>query len=52
MADGAIKMITKMIEEVAGDICDNYCKYRDTSDDECVCQPLREGKNCPLDKLL
>lgn len=46
------KTLTKQIEEIAEDICDNYCKYRETSDENCECEPIREGKRCPLDRLL
>ena len=44
--------ITRMIEKVAENICDNYCKYRDTCDDNCECDPIRNGEGCPLDMLL
>lgn len=46
------KTLTKLIQEVAEDICNNYCKYRDTSDEDSICEPIREGKPCPLDRLL
>ena len=44
------KTATQIIEEVKEDICDNYCKYRDT------CELLLEDENldefsCPLDRL-
>ena len=44
--------VTKMIEKVAEDICDNYCKYSDTVDDNGECEPIRNGTPCPLDKLI
>lgn len=46
-----IKAVTKIIEEVAEDICDNYCKYRETADDDCLCDITRDGGSCPLDRL-
>jgi len=36
---------------LAEDICDNYCKYRNTADEECLCELLRNGEKCPLDVL-
>ena len=43
--------VTKIIEEVREDICDNYCKYRDTCDETCECDITRDGGTCPLDRL-
>ena len=43
--------VNKIIEAVCEDICDNFCKYRDTCDDNCECQYIRENNMCPLDKL-
>lgn len=45
------KSVTRIIEEVVNDICNNYCKYRDTSDDNCECEVIRNGGECPLNKL-
>ena len=45
------KSVTELIEEVCGDICDNYCEYRHTADENAECEILRCGKKCPLDKL-
>lgn len=45
------KTISDILQEVREDICDNYCKYRDTSDDDCLCDVIREGGACPLDIL-
>lgn len=44
--------VTKIIESVCEDICDNFCRYRDTCDDNCECEYIREKGCCPLDKLL
>ncbi len=43
--------IQEIIQEVTEDICDNYCKYRDTADEDFLCDVIRSGKSCPLDKL-
>ena len=45
------KSVTQIISEVAEDICDNYCKYRETVDDDALCDVIRDGGKCPLDKL-
>lgn len=46
------KSIKKILQEVSENICDNFCKYRDTSDDDCLCDYIRDGsKSCPLDIL-
>ncbi len=37
--------------EVCSDICDNYCKYRDTVDEDGNCEAVRTGLRCPLDRL-
>lgn len=48
----AIKTVREIMEEVAEDICDNYCRYRETSDDDdCLCDITRDGGSCPLDRL-
>jgi hypothetical protein len=43
--------IRDILQEVQEDICDNYCKYRDTSDEENLCEIIRSGRECPLDRL-
>ena len=43
--------IQKIIQKVSEDICDNYCKYRETSDEDCLCDVIRNGNQCPLDRL-
>lgn len=45
------KTISEILEEIREDICDNYCKYRDTVDEDCLCDKLRDGRSCPLDRL-
>ncbi len=51
MAESITKSIRQILEEVSEDICDNYCKYRDTADEENLCALIRDGGTCPLDKL-
>ena len=43
--------VTKMIEDIASEVCDHLCKYRETADEESVCDYMREHEQCPLDKL-
>ena len=48
------KTITKQIQEVADDFCDNYCKYPDIWDEEAEGSELSESdhcQNCPLNRL-
>ena len=44
--------IASMLEHIAADICDNFCKYRETCDDDALCDIIRNGEQCPLDKLV
>lgn len=37
--------ITKIIESVCEDICDNYCKYGATVDENGECEPMRTGQS-------
>lgn len=48
---GVSDRIGEILREVSEDICDNYCKYRETADEECLCDVIREGGSCPLDRL-
>ena len=46
--------ISEQIEEIASEICRNYCKYPDTWDEEAEGMELCESdhcKNCPLNRL-
>lgn len=49
--EGMEKSIREILEAVYEDICNNYCKFRDTLDEECLCSRIREGESCPLDRL-
>ena len=51
MENSLIKIIKERIEKVSEDICDNYCKYQETSDDNGICDAIRENGHCPLDLL-
>ena len=44
--------VTEIIEDVCGKMCDDYCKYSDTCDENCECEPIRNGTGCPLDRLM
>lgn len=46
-----IESVKEILREVCEDICDNYCKYRETADEDCLCDVIREGGSCPLDRL-
>lgn len=43
--------IGKILREVSEDICNNYCKFRETADEDCLCDVIRSGGPCPLDRL-
>lgn len=45
------KSIREVLEEVCEDICNNYCRFRDTADEDCLCDRIRKGDSCPLDRL-
>lgn len=51
--DHAIEDKKRDCAEVAENICDNFCKYRDTVNEngECLYMIENEGK-CPLDKIV
>ena len=42
-----LESVIKVIEQVFEDICDNYCMYRDTVDDECLCDVTPDGPYVP-----
>lgn len=47
-----VQSVSKIIQSVSEDICNNYCKYRDTEDEDCLCPVIRNGDSCPLDRLI
>ena len=49
-----MKSITEQIEEIKEDICNNYCKYPDTWDEQkegCELIDREHCQNCPLNRL-
>lgn len=49
------KSIAKILEETAEEICNNYCKWPDTYDEEMEGCELSESsicKDCPLNRLV
>ncbi|MBQ7067156.1 MAG: hypothetical protein IJN92_10095 [Lachnospiraceae bacterium] len=49
--DSLQQSVQKIIQEVSEDICDNYCIYRNTVDEDALCDAIRNGCSCPLDRL-
>ena len=47
-----VKTVKEIIEETAEDICENYCRYRNTTDEDGLCDWIRDGSLCPLERLL
>ena len=45
------KYICDTLRELAEDICNNYCKYKETADEDLICDAIRENGYCPLDIL-
>lgn len=45
------KIDSVVIEKTCEDICDNYCKYGETVDEDGECDIIRGGNECPLDRL-
>lgn len=45
------RTIIQLLQEVADDICDNFCKYQETVDEDEACAWIRNGGDCPLDKI-
>lgn len=45
------KGIIQQLEEVTEEVCQNFCKYADTTNDECECEYMREHHKCVLDKI-
>ena len=47
-----IKKVKEIIEETAEDICENYCRYHGTEDEDGLCDWTRDGSFCPLERLI
>ena len=48
------KTITKILEEIVEDFCNNYCKWPDLWDEEqegCELPDSEHCQNCPLNKI-
>ena len=45
------KSVIDIIEEVSEIVCDELCKYRDSTDENCECDYIKKNGVCPLDKL-
>ena len=48
------KSIAQMMQEIANEMCDKYCKYPDTWDEDKEGVPLCDSehcRNCPLGRL-
>ena len=45
------KPITEQLQALAENICENYCQYRGTVDDDALCDIIRDGGDCPLDVI-
>ena len=43
--------IIQVLHDLAENICDNFCKYQETTDEEGNCDWIRNGGKCPLDKI-
>lgn len=44
--------IAQILDKVASDICNDFCKYAKSIDDDCECEWIRQGNDCPLDRLV
>lgn len=44
--------VTKTIEETCERICDSFCKYAGTGNEDGICEYCAAGNDCPLDSLL
>ena len=43
--------IKDIIQDVSEEICDKLCKYRESSDEDLICDYIRKNGSCPLDRL-
>lgn len=50
-SEKVIESMKEILREVSEDICDNYCKFRETADGDFLCDVIRSGASCPLDRL-
>ena len=45
------KTIAEILQDVAEEVCDKLCKYSETSDEDMICDYIRENGRCPLDRI-
>lgn len=45
------KSKSELLQKIKEDLCDNYCLYRDTADENSDCDAIRNNGICPLNKL-
>lgn len=45
------RSVRQIIEQLCEEICDKHCKYKDTCDENCECDYIRENGRCFLDVL-
>lgn len=45
------KSVIDIIEEVCETVCDELCKYRDSTDKNCECDYIKKNGVYPLDEL-
>lgn len=48
---GMLSQIQTTIEKTTEIVCEQLCKYRETADDDFICDYIREHGECPLDRL-
>lgn len=47
-----LEIIKQIVQEVTETVCDDLCKYRDTADEDLICDYMRQhDMKCPLDLL-
>lgn len=50
--ESLVRYVVIKCEQIVSVVCDNLCKYKDTADEDCVCDYMREHDNrCPLEEL-
>ena len=45
------ELVDDLLKETAADICNHFCKYSETSDENCGCDWINQGNPCPLDRI-
>ena len=45
------KIVEQSLQEITDEWCDNFCKWQPTCDENGECEWIRQGNDCPLDKL-